>query len=268
MPCIKKQLYINEGILSPHAPNISKIKTKIQNTLKQKNTTKPIIDVHNATIFIEREPVLKQINWTLQAGEHWMIHGKNGSGKSTFLRLLAGDEYPAVGGSINRHFARLYPHEHNCTKLAHIRKAIRLVSDQEQTCYAYDLTGMELVLSGIDNVVGKYRTFTAQEIEEALNLLHYFQLDNLEKRHISTLSTGQLRRLFIARALMAKPEVLLLDEPFSALDSQSRLACMQSLDGLSSKLSIVLVSHYSDDQLTCINTHAHIQNGQLSVTKV
>ncbi len=267
LPCIKKKLFIAEGLLKAQATKSMEVKSTNYIVPKQNLATKPIIEVYNATVFIERLPVLEHINWTLQAGEHWMIHGNNGSGKSTFLRLLAGDEYPAVEGNIKRYFKHLYPHEQNCTKLTHIKKAIRLVSDHEQTCYSYNLKGIELVLSGIDNVIGEYRAFMDQEVEEAHSLISHFGLENLETRRISTLSTGQLRRLFIARALMAKPEVLLLDEPFSALDTQSRLACMQSLDELSLGISIVLVSHYNDDQLSCINKHAHMQSGRLNVTK-
>ncbi len=267
IPCITKNLFLNAGKLCSARPQKEHISTQklLANPSQQIPSIKPIIDVQNATIFMERKPILHNINWTLHTGEHWMIHGKNGSGKSTFLRFLAGYEYAAHGGNITRHFHRLYPQEQDSTKLTHIRQAIKLVSDYEQTCYSYDLTGLYLVLSGIDNVVGKYRSYNAEEIAKALNLLNHFGIKNLEIRRISTLSTGQLRRLFIARALMAKPEVLLLDEPFSALDETSRIECMQNLDALSHEFSIILVSHYTDDQLTCINCHAQMKNGTLTL---
>ncbi len=120
------------------------------------------------------------------------------------------------------------------------------------------------MLSGIDNVIGEYRNYKPEEIEQALKLLHLFGIKHLESRRISTLSTGQLRNLFIARALITKPEVLLLDEPFSALDTKARLRCMQSLDEISNHVSIVLVSHYDDDQLTCINRHAFFEYGKIT----
>ncbi len=268
IPCISKTLYIHEGKLSQNPVNIQQ-NTHTSNTASIITTgtattnTKPVIAVRNATVFVERTPVLKNINWELHAGEHWMIQGKNGAGKSTFLRLLAGDEYPAVGGTIKRHFARLYPQEDNTTSLSHIRHAVRLVSDYEQACYGYDLTGLEFVLSGIDNVIGTYREFNQDEVQNAAMHLQSFGLNSLENRRIRSLSTGQLRRLFIARALMAKPEVLLLDEPFSGLDTSSRNKCMDSLDNLSASVCIVLVSHHKEDYLPVINREARFENGRI-----
>ncbi len=269
IPCMQREFYIQNGILYTnkqpkyHFLNTDLLTTNVEEKINNnhKINPKPIICVNNATVFVERKQVLHNISWELHTGEHWMVHGKNGAGKSTFLRLLAGYEYPAVQGSISRYFSRLYPQEKNCNKLEHIRHAVRLVSEYEQSSYSYDVNGLELVLSGIDNVVGNYRSYTAPEIDEALTLLHYFNLESLEKRSISTLSTGQLRRLFIARALIAKPEVLLLDEPFSTLDTESRIHCMFCLEKIATTLSIILISHHTEDRLSIINRDAHIKDG-------
>ncbi len=267
VPWINKQMFINEGELSSTpAPRCQSSKQKIITQSASQHASKhAIIDISKATVFINRVAVLHNINWELHAGEHWMIQGKNGAGKSTFLRLLAGDEYPAAGGSIKRHFARLYPQEKNTTKLEHIRKATRLVSDYEQACYGYDLTGLELVLSGLDNVIGTYRDFKPQEVEAAVQILHDLGLSKLEKRRIRSLSTGQLRRLFIARALMDAPEVLLLDEPFSGLDQDSRHQYMDSLEIIGENSCIIMVSHHLSDRLSIINREARLQGGQLSL---
>ncbi len=266
VPWVNKKLYLYNGQLHS-APTT--IKTVAQSTIVQnpkkilQNTTQPIIALKNATVFVQRVAVLHRISWELHKNENWCIEGSNGAGKSTFLRLLAGDEHPAVGGSIKRHFSKLYPHEQNTTKLEHIRHAMHLVSDHEQACYGYNLTALELILSGIDNVMGTYKDYDSVQIENALALLKNFGLSLLEKRRIRTLSTGQLRRLFIARAFISNPEVLLLDEPFSGLDKTSRHQCMNNIENLAGDVCVILVSHHLDDHVASINRNARLENGFL-----
>lgn len=188
-----------------------------------------------------------------------MIHGSNGAGKSTFLNLLAGgDTYPAYGGSISRYLPR---HGGDIVDLPSIRRAIRLVSDLGQATYGYNLTGLELVLSGGDNVVGMYRTYDEAEIHEAHELLARMDVAHLAMRHIRTLSTGQLRRLLLARALMGRPEIVLLDEPCSGLDAQFTKQILGLLDAMSDEVHFVLVSHHPSDRLQCISHDLYLENG-------
>ncbi len=220
------------------------------------------IILKDSTVFIDRKPLLQDLCWTWHKGQHWFLHGVNGAGKSTFLRLLAGDEYVAYGGTLER-----YSLKHTQPQLlqdrASISAVIRLISDKEQMTYAYDVTGLELVLSGIDLVQGQYRTYTEEEYAAARALLEEFSLTSLENRSVRTLSTGQLRRLLLARALMGSPEILLLDEPFSGLDSASYTALRHMLEALSSRVSMMLVSHYEEDRLFCINADAIMEEGRL-----
>ena len=222
-------------------------------------STPPLVVLDKATVYIDRTPVLRHICWTWRQGEHWRIHGGNGAGKSTLLRLLAGDEYPALGGSIARHLPR---NGGTVTDLESVRRGIRLVSDQLQACYAYDLTGLELVLSGFDNVVGLYRKNTAQEEEEALHWLRFFQVLPLARRRISTLSTGQMRRLLLARALVGGPDILLLDEPCSGLDSATRRQLLELLQAVTAQgVHLALVSHHSSDHCPALNRRARMEAG-------
>ncbi len=272
----------------------------------------PLIRVRNVTVFVERKAILHDLCWTLcrhahshenerdSVREHWRISGGNGAGKSSFLRLLAGEFYAAYGGCVER-FVRPYASAslelapEPVTELASIRRAIRLVSDREQACYAqtrervHDMTAFELVLSGYDGTVGLYEgiygAFSEVEKERVHALLRRFGLATLEQRRIRTLSSGQLRRLFLARALVSRayvseessaykgdawtvsevllPEILLLDEPFSGLDAQARLQMLNMLEDIATDVHLVLVSHYDEDCPTCINRHAHMEQGRI-----
>ncbi len=224
------------------------------------------IDIQNATVFIERKAILQNISWTWRAGEHWRLLGANGSGKSTFLHLLAGDEHVAFdGGTIQRNFLRHEPMGENVTELAHIRRSIGLLGAKQQQTYAYDVNGLECVLSGLDSVQGVYRHYEEHEIAKAQALLRRFKLQSLENRHIRSLSTGQLRRILLARLFMGDAQLLLLDEPFSGLDQTSYFAMRNILEEetLHGHVHIILVSHYEEDTLACINRYARFHVGTI-----
>lgn len=223
-----------------------------------------VYNLKNASVYINRQLILKNVTWRMVKGEHWQIEGKNGSGKSTFLRLLAGDECAAAGGS-----CEFYAEGEICGTLAQKRKRISLISDLSQILYDYDLTGLELALSGLDNTTGLYREFNQAEIGLAWQKLGEFfekaELDFIANSSIRKLSTGQLRRLYLARAMMNEPKILLLDEPCSGLDQDARKKFLAALNPLSATTQLVFVSHYREDRPTCINRWAVMEDGKLNI---
>ena len=227
------------------------------------NPPAPLLDVRHATVFIDGQEILHDVDWTLRKGEHWRIEGENGSGKSTFLRLLAGDEFVAVGGTLVRHLPH---HGGETVLLEEIRKGVRLVSDLSQALYGYSITALELVCTGLENTVGVYRDYSKAEQEQARRVMRELGVGHLADRSIRLLSTGQLRRLFLARALMGEPDILLLDEPCSALDEDSRRQYLDLLDQLAARgISLVFVSHFEGDAPSCINRRARMHQGRLEI---
>ena len=123
-----------------------------------------MLDLDNATVFIDRLEVLRNISWCMHQGENWRITGANGSGKSTFLRLLAGDEFVAAGGSLEYWLPSQGGHVNT---LEAVRKGVRLVSDLSQALYGYSLNALDMVCTGFDNSIGVYRRFSEAERAEA-----------------------------------------------------------------------------------------------------
>ena len=229
-----------------------------------------MLDLDNVTVFIDRQEVLHNISWCMHQGENWRITGANGSGKSTLLRLLAGDEFVAAGGSLDHWLPGQGGHVNT---LEAVRKGVRLVSDLSQALYGYSLNALDMVCTGFDNSIGVYRRFSESERTEARGRMALMcpdesaaRLEQLGRQSIRHLSTGQLRRLFLARALVGGPDILLLDEPCSGLDASSRALYLHLLDQLAAKgIQMIFVSHHNEDAPLCINREAHMEGGRLRV---
>ena len=220
------------------------------------------IVIKDASVFIDRVPVLYDINWTINPGENWAVLGGNGAGKSTLLRLLAGDEIVAYGGEIVRELPR---QGGVVDRLEVLRKGVRLVSDRQQATYTYDITGEELVFSGIDNSVGVYREPSEKELAQVTDILASLHLEFLAKRTIRSCSTGEFRRLLLARALAGEPDLLLLDEPFSGLDAPSRNEFFALLNQLARQgVQMILVTHHKADIFPAITHMLQLENGRIS----
>lgn len=272
---VQRRLLLRDGTLTadmppqyllrktPPSPNAEEPASPARSVHAPRADTPPLLQLRHATVYVDRSAVLHDITWTWRHGEHWMLHGGNGAGKSTLLRLLAGDEYPAHGGDIQRFLPR---HGGAVHDLESIRRGVRLVSDAAQAAYGYDLTGLELVLSGFDNAIGTYRAFTPAETREARHWMLRLHVAALESRHIHSLSTGQLRRLLLARALVGKPDMLLLDEPCSGLDADTRRLFLDILQEISTQgVHLALVSHHAADRIPAINRDARLEDGQFIV---
>lgn len=226
------------------------------------------VELSHVTVYIEGTPVLHDLNWEIRPGENWAVTGGNGAGKSTLLRLLAGDEFVALGGSIRHTFPgrdQDAAASEEPRRLDDLRRAVRLVSDREQATYSYDVTGEEVVVSGIDNTIGLYREPADAERARAAALLELVGASGLAARRIRACSSGELRRLLLARALAGEPDLLLLDEPFSGLDAESRQNFRLLLDTLARRgVQMVLVTHHPEDVIPAITRTLHLENGRIA----
>ena len=229
--------------------------------------------IERGDVYVDRMHVLHAIDWTIRRGENWCVIGPNGSGKSTLLRLLHGEENVAVGGDIvwfadenSCGVARREPAgQASLRDLPLLHRRVALVSDQLQATYGYDLTAEELVLTGFSGTIGLYEEPDDDQRTEAAHWLRMLGAAGLAGQRIRTLSTGQLRRVLLARALAGAPDLLLLDEPCSGLDPASRAAFLGLLGQLArAGVQMVLVTHHDGDLIPEITHVLRLSGGRIT----
>ncbi len=221
-----------------------------------------LIRLINANIWLNEAHVLKNINWALEPGQHWLVTGANGAGKSTFLRLLHGQLRPARGGRIN------WPGLGNPRNIWELRAAIAWVSPELQATYRYPTTVYQCIASGFTSSIGQTRRLTPAQRDRGTALLAQFELEALRNRPLSKLSYGQARRALLARTLASKPRILLLDEPWEGLDADTiSLVCGRLKELMHGGLQIVCATHIGDMGLG-IGGQITISNGTIDVGDV
>ena len=198
--------------------------------------------LRNVSVYLDRKPILKNLDWEMRPGEHWAITGPNGSGKSTFLKLLLGELHPAVGGSIQRFGV---PQRHT---LWEIRARTGYVGPDLQTAYRDALSAREVVASGWFASIGLLDAVTRAQWRRVDEVLAQLSLSNLAREQFLHLSYGQRRRVLLARAVVHRPKVLLLDEPLDGLDAESLARMRRHLSELSQTgIALVVVTHRHEE---------------------
>jgi len=201
-----------------------------------------ILDLKNVRAWRGDTLVFEDLTLSVVRGAHTAIIGPNGSGKSTLLRLLSRDILPEhrEDGSM-----RLFGRER--WNVWELRRRLGIVSHDLQVAYAPNANGFDVVLSGFRSTPGvwSHQSFDDEERQAVRALLARQDLEGIAEKRYARMSTGEQRRLLLARALVHDPEVLVLDEPTSGLDPK---ACIQYLetvrDLMRSGTTIVLVTHH------------------------
>ena len=221
----------------------------------------PLVELAHVDVFTDRVRILFDISWTIRPGEQWILSGPNGSGKSTLLRLLHGEEFAAYGGTLRW---RGGPRP----SLEELRAQVGYVSDRLQYAYDYDLSAEDVVISGPRGSIGLYDDPDARERALARDWLDVMGLSAVRDRNFHSLSSGTARRVLLARALASSPPLLLLDEPCSGLDAQSRAFFLRGLAALAGKgVAIVHVTHHEQDKSPLFTRELRLEKGRIAFTR-
>lgn len=213
---------------------------------------KPAVSLTGISLRRGGVKILRDISWTIQTRQHWALLGANGSGKTTLLKVITGDEWP-TSGSVNvlgETFGRC--------DLRRLKQRIGWVSSSLVQRMPPTLTTMDVVLSGFDASIGLYRECTASEWKRAEQVLKLMGCDGLADRQSGLLSQGEQQRVLIARGLVHRPALLILDEPCAGLDPAARVDFLRDLGKVATRRtspSMVFVTHHLEEIRPWI-THA------------
>ena len=207
--------------------------------------TPPLIHFENVSVRRGERLALDNFGLKVNAGEHVAVLGANGSGKSTFIKTITRECYPLL-----RPETKLEIMGQSSWNIFELRAHIGLVSNDLMAQCTRDITGRELVLSGFFGSIGVWSNHQVlPEMEEAVETaMASLEAGHLADRWLDELSSGEARRLLIARALIHKPDTLLLDEPTTSLDLTALHEVRQYLRVLARQgVGLLLVTHHLDD---------------------
>ncbi len=193
------------------------------------------VELDNVYVKYGRKTVLENINMIVKEGDFTVILGPNGAGKSTLLKVIVGLVRPYKG------VVKVYGYP-PWSKEARLR--IGYVAQKEHVNDNVPLKVIDVVLMGIYFRKKFPRKITREDYEKASEVLRKVGLKGLENELFKNLSGGQKQRVLIARALVGNPSLLLLDEPFSALDIVSSTYIAELLASLNKEgKTLIVVSH-------------------------
>ena len=219
----------------------------------------PIIQVSRLTYRVGKKYLLKNIDWSIEKGEHWVVFGLNGSGKTTLLSMLAGYKTPTSGK------LKVFGEAYSDDNMIAFRKRIGLVSTSCFDQFYGAESALEIILSGKYGSVGLDFDVLDKDVKMAKKLLSLMGLKDKCDQAYNTMSKGEREIVLILRALIAKPDILILDEPCSGLDITARDKMLGLIDRLAKEgeMSIIYVTHYADEILPCFEHALLLRRGRV-----
>jgi molybdate transport system ATP-binding protein len=224
-----------------------------------------IVELRNASVALDGKPVLSGLTWRLAAGENWLVEGDNGAGKTTFLRLVAGKLWPVPDGRGRRIY---HLNGETSESPVGLEADLTWLSPEEQERYQrrdWELTGVEVVVSGIAGTDLLYERPRNADLARAGRCLEDLGLGNLRNRSYDRLSQGELRRILIARAVVAEPGLLILDEINAGLDREARRRVSSLLELLCRRgTQVVMTAHRDEDKIPAITHRLTLAAGRIA----
>lgn len=220
-----------------------------------------MLELENVSLIRNGKWILHDINWSIQKGEHWVLFGLNGAGKTAILNMIHAFYFPTKGKVtvLGMEFGKTYLGEK-------LRRKIGFVSSSLQEKFYPSDSAYEIVLSGGYASIGLYETPTDEMRKKAVELLEAFGCFVYADRRYETLSQGEKQRVLIARAMMADPSLLILDEPANGLDFLAReqlLGAIEKLAGKADGPAMIYVTHHVEEILPQFRKTLLLKKGQV-----
>lgn len=220
-----------------------------------------VISIEGVVFQREGRKILDDINWNVSHGDHWVIVGLNGSGKTSLLKIVTGYQWATKGTVhvLGNRFGR--------TNIPELRKSIGWVSSSldEQLLSRTGDSSLEIVLSGKYASIGLYEKVTQEDVDLAESLLEQLDMHEFADKLFVHLSQGEKRRIAIARALMAAPDILILDEPCNGLDVYAKEKLLSTIQRMTKRTegpTLLYVTHQLEEVIPAISHALLIRDGK------
>lgn len=222
----------------------------------------PLLEISGTSVLRGDRRILDDIALRIDEGQHTVVLGRNGSGKSTLVKLILHQIYP-LHGAVVRVFGR------DRWDVFELRSQLGFVSPALQADFAGEepLEVMDAVVSGFFASRGVWRRekITSAMRERSHEALTRMEAGHLIGRSMATLSTGEARRVLIARALVHRPRALLLDEPCAGLDPATRRRFLDGLRPLARDgMTLILITHHIEEILPEMGRVVMMEEGRLA----
>lgn len=232
--------------------------------------TAPLLELTNATVVRDGHHLVADLTLTIHPGEHTAILGPNGSGKSSLIKLLTCEYYPVPHRTGPPPVRVLGRERWNVTEL---RSHLGIVSADLHHQFVDGnvsgrITGFDAVISGFFASQG---LFGHQEVtdlmrQRATESLELVEALHLARKPMDAMSTGEARRILIARALVTAPSTLVLDEPTTGLDVVARQRFLSTIQRIARRAAtLILVTHHTEEIIPEINRVILMQRGRIAV---
>jgi len=209
------------------------------------------IDMRGVSVHFDDTPILTDIHWRFERGQHCCISGPNGAGKSTLLNLITGENHKGYGqplwlfGRKRGSGESVWELKANC---GIVNTPLQLNNLNRQRV-------LEVVASGLYDTIGLYQNCTGREKELTLDWIHAVGLDELKQHRFDQLSFGEQRLALLARAMVKSPPLLILDEPCIGLDGAHKQQFIALVEHIARQgyTQVLYVSHVAEELPRCIN---------------
>ncbi|MDD3342538.1 MAG: ATP-binding cassette domain-containing protein [Sulfurospirillaceae bacterium] len=222
-----------------------------------------IVEFEHVNVAYEEENVLKDISLAIKEGEHTAIIGANGSGKSTLIKLFSNDLYPRFSlDMVKEVFGK------KVWDIWELKKHLGIITNElhyEFTQRAGFLNAFEVTLSGFYSSfhIYEHQEFSPLHVNKVNEVLSFLEIEHLRHKRISEMSTGEIRKCIIARALVHNPKAMILDEPTVGLDIKAQINFVSMMQKLSTQTTIILITHHLEEIFEEIQTVVMIKSGEI-----
>ncbi len=222
-----------------------------------------LLDVQDVTYRMNGKRILDRVSWTVNRGENWAILGPNGAGKTTLLKIVCGFLWPNAGGEVLRN-------GESHLDLGALRRSMGWVTSSLIAEIPRGERVIDTVVSGMYAQLGLWTLPYEQPDPGALDAARAFLAElgceDLAERRFGTLSQGEGQKVLVCRALMARPYLLILDEPCAGMDPGSRETFLSALSPLAEKRglpALIYVTHHPEEILPAFNMLLVIKGGRV-----